>query len=153
MTNETFVFHWRRLCGAFSATKPDEKGKIYFEELEKYDGSTFAKICAQIIRQDDRFPSIAKIITLIDSITPKEKTGIENCAVCNGSGWVWIWGVVYRGRCKHGEKLSTKISIAPLDENGIAEERSKQKQQQKQFCGLVREPLAIPAIKSSQYWH
>ena len=151
MRQDQFQANFNRLVQAFNVSKPEEKAEIYFEELEHADGNAFGRAVQKIVREHDRFPSIAQLLEAVRYFQPKNEQKHEECAVCDGTGWVMIYGVAYRGRCKHGGALSGRIKLAPVDAEWIAEERAFQKRASADLYGKPKGPLE-PSKPLTRHW-
>lgn len=134
MTFEQFKANFDRLVKAFNISKPEDKSKVYFEELKNITGGLFASACTKIIRSQDRFPSISAILLIVSTVTPSERKERATCADCDGFGWVKIGLEMYRGDCHHGLELSNKIMVAPNKEDRSIE-MINQKQRWSEWYG------------------
>lgn len=116
MTISEFNEGFTRLVEVFSIAKPEGKAKIYYEELENVDAGIFSKAVKKLIRSQDRFPTISRLLDTIASLTPYEMRKWASCSKCDGFGFVRIGMQTYRGNCIHGNKLSSSIKLAPPED-------------------------------------
>lgn len=116
MQRNDFCVQFDRLCEAFTVTNKESKIKIYFEELGTSDLDVFREAIRRIIRDNDRFPPISVILQTMETIKPQSHEAVirEPCALCDGYGWVIFHNRAFRGRCRHGNKLSESIPYAPM---------------------------------------
>jgi len=113
MTHDEFSESFSQLCNAFTVQKPENKSKIYFEKLERLSDSTFQKTCSFIIENEDKFPSILKLITVSRMFPDKYNQFSTHCDQCYGSGMVSMWRHGFRCVCLNGERISKMIALAP----------------------------------------
>ncbi len=62
MKDLVFEEQMRRLSSAFQYTLNESSMKIYHEELTEIEDLVFVEVIQKIIRREERFPSIAKIL-------------------------------------------------------------------------------------------
>lgn len=117
MNYEEFRFQFARLTKAFQINRPEERADIYFEELKKISATTFSECCRRAIRDGERFPTIANLLQMAESIQPTRKQNNQSCHLCDGSGTISLWGHTFKTRCIHGQALSKSIAFEPETEN------------------------------------
>lgn len=112
MTLDQFTFQFQRLTKAFTVNKPEHKADIYFEELKKIDVTVFSEAVRRAVRECEKLPTIAKLLSLCDAIGPRQSKG-SHCGDCDGFGFVSLWNHAWRARCIHGQKLSKSMAFVP----------------------------------------
>lgn len=116
MTQDEFEIGFSRLTQAFTIQKPEDKAKIYFEELSSITQSTWMECVRYFVRKGERFPTIAAILSMAQGIDSRDQHTLSapvNCILCDGHGWVVIERTAFRSRCGHSQGLSEKIPLAP----------------------------------------
>lgn len=108
-----FTHEFSRLTTAFTVQKPEDKAKVYYEELRRIPFNTFKAAISRLIREADRFPAIATILSTTDAITPKSGLSGVSCSVCNGYGSISLWNHTFRAPCEHGARLNKMIALFP----------------------------------------
>ena len=121
MNQYDFGQEFDRLVQAFNVTKPEDKAKVYFEELKNINLNSFKSVVTHIIRNNDRFPSISTILNQEASINPPKRREKAACDQCDGYGWKKLGYQVYRGDCAHGQKLSKSIKVCPSEDKRYIE--------------------------------
>lgn len=150
MTLDEFREDFDRLVNAFSVQKPEGKADVYYDELKNIPKFRFRQIVTDVIRNSDRFPSIAVLLERTGALTPAEVPQKQLCNVCDGFGNVFIYGVAYRGDCSHGERHSKKIKVAPRDRVALEVELIRQEADWKETYGTERAPNKI--MVNSHWW-
>jgi hypothetical protein len=138
MTRDQFTFQFRRLVKAFNVTRAKDREEIYFEKLERFSAQIFSKACEESLSNDEKLPTIAKLMARCDVLSPKKEVRQESCQNCDGYGWVMIAGEAYRGNCSHGNRLGAAISVAPAHHVGQQGEAIKNNAQWKELYGKER---------------
>lgn len=116
MNFDEFKHGFDKLVQAFSPSKPDEKSKIYFEELKRLNALVYSRTCSRLVRESEKFPTIAKILQTAESISPSHHLELKPCMECDGRGLVSKWNHTFRARCEHGYMPSKIIALVPLPE-------------------------------------
>lgn len=116
MSVDDFRDGFEKLIQAFTVGKPDEKAKIYYERLKKIPFDAWQKTCDNAVDTCDKFPTIAKLVSISQNFQGYTGRTEQPCNDCDGFGTISMWNHTFRGRCIHGEKVSKYIPLAPRDE-------------------------------------
>lgn len=113
MNKEEFKKGFGQLVKAFTVQKPDDKDLIYFEKLSRLSEQRFLKTCNYIIENEDRFPSIMKILQVSHNFPDAQNHTPFECKDCSGDGLISLWNHGFRCRCLNGERISKLIPLIP----------------------------------------
>jgi hypothetical protein len=137
MTQDEFKAGFDKLVEAFNVMNADRKARIYFEELRSVPGPAFNEAVRRTIRSGERFPTIASLLSAVETIAPNKQgsTVAAECARCDGFGFVLFEKHAFRGRCEHGRKLSDRLAWAPETEIDRVNWRNTFKRQDREIYG------------------
>ena len=115
MTQEEFSHGFVKLTSAFSVNRPQDKARIYFEELTGLESNAWKKTVNRLLRSAAKFPTIKEILdTSQGFIHAKTQEGDRHCRSCDGYGGVLIGDVYFRVDCIHGQTMiSQNVLAAP----------------------------------------
>lgn len=127
MTNVEFMNGFNQLAEAFNVSKQDIKARIYFKELEYLGVVEWDKAIREILRDQERFPTISMLIAICQKHKPNNGDHAEfSCKHCDGRGGVQVVDVIFRARCHHGRTMVPQyIPLLPesFDERRVLEFR------------------------------
>lgn len=110
MTNTEFIENTSRLERYFEKTYSVEQLKIMFEELKNLNAERYKQIITQLIRTSKFMPKIADIIEMNNNLPKmgrKENNDLEDCKLCNNTGYV-----TYERIVENGDKKSKQTYMA-----------------------------------------
>lgn len=114
MNQEEFKSGFDQLVKAFTVQKAEEKSLIYFEKLNRLSESTFLKTCNFVIENEDKFPSIMKLIQISRNFPDQHHKTQHECKDCDSTGMISKWRHGFRCRCLNGEQMSKRIPLVPV---------------------------------------
>jgi len=89
MKDDTFYQQIERLESNFDARRNEKRLVVWWEEVKNCADRRFERAVTNLIRNEQRFPSLAVILSYINAIDGEEYSG-DGCKYCGGRGWISV---------------------------------------------------------------
>ena len=137
MVNEQKDNSLKRLFGAFGRKPLKEQIDVYMEWADSYSDDIVEKVVNYSIKNEEKLPTISKLLTLAKSLSPKINyssiNGIDDCWICDGTGQIpslyepnEVSSVhhirMYACKCSKGERIGIPDYFTKYDNLQFEEE-------------------------------
>jgi hypothetical protein len=89
MMKDVFLEQMARLETNFEKSRNESRLRLWWEELSQCNDGRFRNAVTSIIRNEQRFPTLAVILSYVNSTGTEEITH-DGCQYCGGRGWISV---------------------------------------------------------------